>query len=69
MFTSVTHTVVTTPTFTVFIRYLEELAQMTGEMGNIKLLEGITVAVETLVGEVIFFMLSGEYSQFIRCEK
>jgi hypothetical protein len=29
-------------------------------MANIKLLEGITVAVETLVGEVIFFMLSGQ---------
>jgi hypothetical protein len=29
-------------------------------MDNIKLLEGITVAVETLVGEVIFFMMSGE---------
>ncbi|PSN39063.1 hypothetical protein C0J52_10097 [Blattella germanica] len=40
--------------------YLEDLAQMTGEMENIKLLEGITVAVETLVGEVIFFMLSGK---------
>jgi hypothetical protein len=33
-------------------------------MGNIKLLEGITVAVETLVGEVIFFMLSG-WSAFL----
>ncbi|KAJ4431529.1 hypothetical protein ANN_20127 [Periplaneta americana] len=40
--------------------YLEDLAQVTGEMSNIKLLEGITVAVETLVGEVIFFMLSGK---------
>lgn len=40
--------------------YLEDLAQATGDMDNIKLLEGITVAVETLVGEVIFFMLSGK---------
>jgi len=40
--------------------YLEDLAQVTGDMDNIKLLEGITVAVETLVGEVIFFMLSGK---------
>ncbi|KAJ9592244.1 hypothetical protein L9F63_001245 [Diploptera punctata] len=40
--------------------YLEDLAQVTNEMDNIKLLEGITVAVETLVGEVIFFMLSGK---------
>ncbi|XP_057663490.1 uncharacterized protein LOC130898309 isoform X1 [Diorhabda carinulata] len=38
--------------------YLEDLAQMS-RIGNIKLLEGVIVAAETLGGEVIFFSISG----------
>lgn len=38
--------------------YLEDLAQM-DQTNNIKLLEGIIVAAETLGGEVIFFSISG----------
>lgn len=40
-------------------RYLEDLATVTGHMGQIKLIEGLIVAAETLGGEVIFFSLSG----------
>ncbi|KAG7200607.1 hypothetical protein KM043_001165 [Ampulex compressa] len=40
--------------------YLEDLAMATGYMGEIKLIEGLTVAAETLGGEVIFFSLSGK---------
>ncbi|XP_073997902.1 major facilitator superfamily domain-containing protein 6 isoform X2 [Rhodnius prolixus] len=40
--------------------YLEDLAAATGFTSNIKLLQGITVAVETLCGEVIMFALSGK---------
>lgn len=39
--------------------YLEDLALAKGTMANIKLLEGLTIAAETLGGEVIFFSLSG----------
>nr|CAD7430208.1 unnamed protein product [Timema monikensis] len=39
--------------------YLEDLADQTNTQANIKLLEGLVVAAETLVGEVIFFSLSG----------
>lgn len=38
--------------------YLEDLAVMTNTT-NIKLLEGLTVAAETLGAEIIFFYLSG----------
>nr|CAD7401115.1 unnamed protein product [Timema cristinae] len=41
------------------MRYLEDLADQTNTQANIKLLEGLVVAAETLVGEVIFFSLSG----------
>lgn len=41
-------------------RYLEDLALAKGTMANIKLLEGLTIAAETLGGEVIFFSLSGK---------
>lgn len=41
------------------LRYLEDLAEATGTK-NIKLLEGLIVAAETLGGEVIFFSISGE---------
>lgn len=41
-------------------RYLEDLALASGMMQHIKLLQGLTVAAETLVGEIIFFPLSGE---------
>lgn len=38
----------------------------TGYMGEIKLIEGLIVAAETLGGEIIFFSLSGELlSQFV----
>ncbi|XP_076242063.1 major facilitator superfamily domain-containing protein 6 [Calliopsis andreniformis] len=40
--------------------YLEDLAIATGHMGEIKLIEGLIVAAETLGGEVIFFSLSGK---------
>lgn len=43
-----------------FFRYLEDLAESTGTE-NIKLLEGLIVAAETLGGEVIFFSISGKY--------
>lgn len=41
-------------------RYLEDLSLATNTE-NIKLLEGLIVAAETLGGEVIFFMLSGNF--------
>ncbi|EFN78175.1 major facilitator superfamily domain-containing protein 6 [Harpegnathos saltator] len=40
--------------------YLEDLAMATGYMGEIKLIEGLIVAAETLGGEIIFFSLSGK---------
>ncbi|XP_015598871.1 major facilitator superfamily domain-containing protein 6 [Cephus cinctus] len=40
--------------------YLEDLAKATGYMSQIKLIEGLIVAAETLGGEVIFFSLSGK---------
>lgn len=40
--------------------YLEDLAIATGYMGEIKLIEGLTVAAQTLGSEVIFFSLSGK---------
>ncbi|KAL6263024.1 hypothetical protein P5V15_005820 [Pogonomyrmex californicus] len=40
--------------------YLEDLAMATGHMGEIKLIEGLIVAAETLGGEIIFFSLSGK---------
>lgn len=45
-----------------FPRYLEDLAMMTGYMGEIKSIEGLIVAAETLGGETIFFSLSGKKS-------
>lgn len=39
--------------------YLEDLALATRSMANIKFLEGLTIAAETLGGEVVFFPLSG----------
>lgn len=44
-----------------YCRYLEDLAMMTGHMGEIKLIEGLIVAAQTLGGEIIFFSLSGEF--------
>ncbi|CAD1475640.1 unnamed protein product, partial [Heterotrigona itama] len=40
--------------------YLEDLAMVTDCMREIKLIEGLIVAAETLGGEVIFFSLSGK---------
>ncbi|XP_049763424.1 major facilitator superfamily domain-containing protein 6 [Schistocerca cancellata] len=45
--------------------YLEDLAMMGGGMNNMKLLEGLTIAAETLVGEVIFFSISGKILKLI----
>ncbi|KAL1122991.1 hypothetical protein AAG570_003315 [Ranatra chinensis] len=39
--------------------YLEDLAKVTNQIENIKLLQGLTVACETLFGEVVFFYISG----------
>lgn len=39
--------------------YLEDLAIQTNYMHQIKLIEGLTVAAETLGGEVIIFLFSG----------
>lgn len=44
---------------TCFTRYLEDLAMATGYMSEIKLIEGLTVAAETLGGEIICFSFSG----------
>lgn len=41
-------------------RFLEDLAIGTDQMKHIKVLEGLTVAAETLGGEIIFFLLSGK---------
>jgi len=50
-----------------FTRYLEDLAMTTGYMGQIKLIEGLIVAAETLGGEIIFFSLSGKkYSRITK---
>ncbi|XP_033207938.1 major facilitator superfamily domain-containing protein 6-A [Belonocnema kinseyi] len=40
--------------------YLEDLASATGYMPQIKFIEGLVVAAETLGGEVIFFSFSGK---------
>lgn len=40
--------------------YLEDLAMATSHMREIKLIEGLIVAAETLGGEVIFFSMSGK---------
>ncbi|XP_078033340.1 major facilitator superfamily domain-containing protein 6 isoform X2 [Augochlora pura] len=40
--------------------YLEDLALVTGHMNEIKLIEGLIVAAQTLGGEVVFFPLSGK---------
>lgn len=50
-------------------RYLEDLAIATGHMGQIKLIEGLIVASETLGGEVIFFSLSGTYKTLVKVLK
>ncbi|KAK6635309.1 hypothetical protein RUM44_000560 [Polyplax serrata] len=41
-------------------KFLEDLAIGTDQMKHIKVLEGLTVAAETLGGEIIFFLLSGK---------
>lgn len=40
--------------------FLEEVAQETGYMGSIKLIEGFVVAAECLTGEILFFLISGK---------
>ncbi|CAH1397868.1 unnamed protein product [Nezara viridula] len=40
--------------------YLEDLAKEMGQLENMKLLQGLTVAAETLIGEVVSFYLSGK---------
>lgn len=51
-------------TFDSFIIYymfwfLEELAEKTGHTAKIKLIEGVVVAAQSFVGEILFFYLSG----------
>lgn len=51
-------------TFDSFIIYymfwfLEELAEETGSMAKIKLIEGVVVAAQSFVGEILFFYFSG----------
>ncbi|XP_011871576.1 PREDICTED: major facilitator superfamily domain-containing protein 6-like [Vollenhovia emeryi] len=43
--------------------YLEDLAIKTGYMGNIKLIEGLIIAVRTFGGEILFFFISGKMLQ------
>jgi len=40
--------------------FLEEVAQETGYMGSIKLIEGCVVAAECLGSEILFFLVSGK---------
>lgn len=40
--------------------YLEEIAEETGYMDRIKLIEGCVVAAECLGGEILFFLISGK---------
>lgn len=40
--------------------YLEEVAERTGHMDSIKLIEGCVVAAECLGGEILFFSISGK---------
>ncbi|CAH2062423.1 unnamed protein product, partial [Iphiclides podalirius] len=52
-------------TFDSFIIYymfwfLEELAEETGCMGKIKLIEGVVVAAQSFIGELLFFFFSGK---------
>ncbi|CAK1587839.1 unnamed protein product [Parnassius mnemosyne] len=52
-------------TFDSFIIYymfwfLEELAEQTGSMAQIKLIEGVVVAAQSFVGELLFFFFSGK---------
>ncbi|VVD04992.1 unnamed protein product [Leptidea sinapis] len=52
-------------TFDSFIIYymfwfLEELAEQTGSMAQIKLIEGVVVAAESFIGELLFFFFSGK---------
>lgn len=39
--------------------YIEDLAEQTDFMSQIKLIEGLVIAAQTLGGEVIAFLLSG----------
>ncbi|OWR55539.1 major facilitator superfamily domain-containing protein 6 [Danaus plexippus plexippus] len=52
-------------TFDSFIIYymfwfLEELAEQTDSMAKIKLVEGVVVAAQSFIGELVFFYFSGE---------
>nr|XP_049704087.1 major facilitator superfamily domain-containing protein 6 isoform X2 [Helicoverpa armigera]XP_049704088.1 major facilitator superfamily domain-containing protein 6 isoform X3 [Helicoverpa armigera] len=52
-------------TFDSFIIYymfwfLEELAEKTGHTANIKIIEGVVVAAESFIGELLFFFFSGK---------
>lgn len=40
--------------------FLEEVAEQTGHMASIKLIEGCVVAAECLGGEILFFLISGK---------
>lgn len=45
--------------------YLEGIAQQTGHMDRIKLIEGCVVAAECLGGEILFFLISGKILKHI----
>ncbi|XP_025074837.1 uncharacterized protein LOC105430126 [Pogonomyrmex barbatus] len=44
----------------VFIRYVEDLAMMTGYMSEVKLIEGLIVAAAFLGSKIIFFFMAGK---------
>ncbi|XP_034235432.1 major facilitator superfamily domain-containing protein 6 [Thrips palmi] len=48
--------------------YLEDLAQTSGAMAHVKLIEGLVIAAETLGGEVIFFSYAGKIIEKIGYE-
>lgn len=42
---------------------MEDLAKVTAHLHNIKLLQGLTVAAETMFGEVVIFYFSGKLEE------
>lgn len=44
-----------------FSRFMEDIAIETNQYGNIKFLEGLTIAAESFGGEILFFAISGNF--------
>lgn len=44
-----------------FFRFMEDIAIETNQYGNIKFLEGLTIAAESFGGEILFFAISGSF--------